>query len=127
MKPHLSIRIFPKTGDSHIREFVLFGLYDERKFRLIAKKIVIEFTDSGARRPVPELKISRNKSLRDELIGQSQPVDDFECRRVSRRGARAVVDDRFGFKQRDGESFLSRGECSDHTNRSRTDDDDAQH
>jgi hypothetical protein len=124
-KAHLRFRVFPELGNSHIRELVLLRLYNEWKFGLIAEEVVIEFADPRTRRPVPELKISRDKSFSDELIDQSQPVNDLECGRMRCGSAWTVVDCRFGFEQSDSESFLGGGECGNNTDRSRTGNDDA--
>src|SRR5215467_6517038 len=104
---------------------MLFRLYNEWKLRLTAEKIVIKFADSGTGWPVPELKISRDKALRDELIDQSEPVDYFECGGMRRGGTWAVVDRRFGFEQSDRKSPLGGGQRGNNADRSRTNNDDA--
>jgi hypothetical protein len=58
----------PKTCDSHVCELVLLGLDNEWKPRFIAQQFMIELCDQGACRPIPELEVSGNETLSDELV-----------------------------------------------------------
>ena len=124
IETHVRVRIFAESGDPHVCELMLLGLHHERKFRLITQEIVIEFADSGACRPVPELKVACNKPLGDKLADQPQPVDHLERRRMGGRCTRTLVYGWLSLKQDDREPFLGGGKCSNNADRPRANHDD---
>ena len=124
-KAHVDVGKGFQPLDAHTRQLVLFGLDDKRIGSFAAQDFMVEFDNFLALRLVPELKIARHQTFRDELIDQANPRDHLQSRRMSRGGTGIVIDPGFRFEQTHGVTVLRARQRGNNPDRAGAGDDNA--
>jgi hypothetical protein len=92
MIPHrLDIRQRREPIQDEIRGLELLALDDERLARVLRQERMIEFCHLLAGRPVPELEDGADQPDARHILDQPGLRENFEGRRVGRRGARILL------------------------------------
>src|SRR5580704_9943026 len=106
-----------KALDRHGGELVLLALHDERVARVVLQDAEIELGDHFAGGAIPDPEFGLDQTARDDVVDEVQALEDFKRRRMSRRGARIVVDPLLGLEDLDRKTLACQRQRRDDADR----------
>src|ERR1700722_19088802 len=106
-----------KALDRHGSELVLLELHDEGIARVILQDAEIELGDQFAGGAIPDPEFGLDQTARDDVVDETQAVEDFQRRGVGGRGARIVVDPLLGLEDLDRKTLARQRQRRDDADR----------